>query len=201
MPSTAATGPDDRPVERVCAGHRQPGVRRPARLLDYCARSANPIGRLLLHLSGIDEPMRCAQSDAICTALQLINFWQDLRVDLPRGRLYVPAGRCRALRPDPRQLRAGADCDAQARPGARAVRLGRARRFCMAHPWCIACPAGWAGSCALSSRAACAYSRRSRLRTTRAVARPTISMASTGLAGMARLAHAGQVRPGSVGTS
>jgi hydroxysqualene synthase len=56
-------------------------------LLDYCARSANPIGRLLLHLSGVHE--REAQSDAICSSLQLINFWQDLSVDLPRGRCYV----------------------------------------------------------------------------------------------------------------
>jgi hydroxysqualene synthase len=62
---------------------------RPA-LLDYCSRSANPIGRLLLHLYGVTEPRAVAQSDAICTALQLINFWQDLGVDIPRGRLYVP---------------------------------------------------------------------------------------------------------------
>ncbi len=59
-------------------------------LLDYCRRSANPIGRLLLHLYGIDDARSLAQSDAICTALQLINFWQDLSVDGPRGRCYVP---------------------------------------------------------------------------------------------------------------
>ncbi len=59
-------------------------------LLDYCRRSANPIGRLLLHLYGMDEPRAMARSDAICTALQLINFWQDLSVDGPRGRHYVP---------------------------------------------------------------------------------------------------------------
>jgi squalene synthase HpnC len=59
-------------------------------LLDYCHRSANPIGRLLLHLHGIDSPIALARSDAICSALQLINFWQDLSVDLPRGRRYVP---------------------------------------------------------------------------------------------------------------
>lgn len=58
-------------------------------LLDYCRRSANPIGRLLLHLYGIDDPRLLQQSDAVCTALQLINFWQDLSVDLPRGRHYV----------------------------------------------------------------------------------------------------------------
>ncbi len=59
-------------------------------LLDYCARSANPIGRLLLHLYGIADRTALLQADAICTALQLINFWQDLSVDGPRGRLYVP---------------------------------------------------------------------------------------------------------------
>ena len=60
-------------------------------LLDYCTRSANPIGRLLLHLYGIDDEVALRESDAICTALQLINFWQDLSVDLPRGRRYLPA--------------------------------------------------------------------------------------------------------------
>ena len=61
-----------------------------AALLDYCSRSANPIGRLLLHLSHVTEPAALVQSDAICTALQLINFWQDMSVDHPRGRFYVP---------------------------------------------------------------------------------------------------------------
>lgn len=62
-----------------------------AQLLDYCRRSANPIGRLLLHLYQIRDETSLQQSDDICTALQLINFWQDLSVDLPRGRLYLPA--------------------------------------------------------------------------------------------------------------
>jgi squalene synthase HpnC len=65
-------------------------------LLDYCRRSANPIGRLLLHLYGIGDPQALRQSDAICSALQLINFWQDLSVDLPRGRLYIPLDQCAA---------------------------------------------------------------------------------------------------------
>jgi squalene synthase HpnC len=65
-----------------------------AELLDYCSRSAAPIGRLLLHLYGIDAPEALRQSDAICNALQLINFWQDLSVDLPRGRYYLPQDRC-----------------------------------------------------------------------------------------------------------
>ena len=60
-------------------------------LLAYCQRSANPIGRLLLHLYGVDAHEDLACADAICTALQLINFWQDLGRDLPRGRNYLPA--------------------------------------------------------------------------------------------------------------
>ncbi len=61
-----------------------------AAVLDYCRRSADPIGRLLLHLYGITDATALRRSDAICTALQLINFWQDLSVDGPRGRHYVP---------------------------------------------------------------------------------------------------------------
>ena len=62
-----------------------------AELLDYCRRSANPVGRLLLHLYKVSDTESLAQSDCICTALQLINFWQDLGVDIPRGRIYLPA--------------------------------------------------------------------------------------------------------------
>lgn len=65
-----------------------------AELLDYCRRSANPVGRLLLHLYGVADAQALEQSDAICTALQLINFWQDLSVDLPRGRYYLPRSDC-----------------------------------------------------------------------------------------------------------
>lgn len=73
-----------------------------AELLDYCRRSANPIGRLLLHLYGVDDARALAQSDAICSALQLINFWQDPSVDHPRGRFYLPHADSAAhgLRPD-----------------------------------------------------------------------------------------------------
>ena len=60
-----------------------------AALLDYCRCSANPVGRLLLHLYGIEDAAALARSDAICTALQLINFWQDLSRDIPRGRHYL----------------------------------------------------------------------------------------------------------------
>lgn len=67
-----------------------------AELLDYCRRSANPVGRLLLHLYGVQDADSLQRSDAICSALQLINFWQDLSIDLPRGRLYIPLDQCAA---------------------------------------------------------------------------------------------------------
>lgn len=59
-------------------------------LLGYCQLSANPVGRLLLHLYGVKDAQAFLRSDAICSALQLINFWQDLSEDMPRGRFYLP---------------------------------------------------------------------------------------------------------------
>jgi squalene synthase HpnC len=59
-------------------------------LLDYCRRSANPVGRLVLIVFGYSDPTLLPQSDALCTALQLANHWQDLAVDLRKGRIYVP---------------------------------------------------------------------------------------------------------------
>lgn len=59
-------------------------------VLAYCRHSANPVGRLLLHLYEADTPEHLAWSDRICTALQLINFLQDIEVDLAKGRVYLP---------------------------------------------------------------------------------------------------------------
>lgn len=59
-------------------------------VLDYCRRSANPVGRLLLHLFKRTDGTALKQSDAICTSLQLINFWQDVAIDWRRGRVYLP---------------------------------------------------------------------------------------------------------------
>jgi phytoene synthase len=59
-------------------------------VFDYCRRSANPVGRLVLRLSGYRDDALDRASDAVCTALQLTNFWQDLAIDWSRGRLYVP---------------------------------------------------------------------------------------------------------------
>ena len=59
-------------------------------VLDYCSRSANPIGRLLLHLYEEATPTNLTYSDAICTSLQLINFWQDVKKDYAINRIYLP---------------------------------------------------------------------------------------------------------------
>lgn len=59
-------------------------------VLDYCACSANPVGRLVLELFGHRDPELLALSDSICTALQLTNFWQDVAADLAHGRIYLP---------------------------------------------------------------------------------------------------------------
>ncbi len=61
-----------------------------AELVDYCRRSANPVGRLMLALYGENDPRSLAMSDGICTALQLINFWQDVAIDWQKGRVYLP---------------------------------------------------------------------------------------------------------------
>jgi squalene synthase HpnC len=61
-----------------------------AELLDYCRRSANPVGNLLLHLYGEATTVNISYSDAICTSLQLINFWQDIQKDYAISRIYLP---------------------------------------------------------------------------------------------------------------
>jgi squalene synthase HpnC len=60
-------------------------------VMDYCRRSANPVGRLVLRIADYRDDARLDHwSDAICTGLQLTNFWQDLKVDFDRGRVYIP---------------------------------------------------------------------------------------------------------------
>ncbi len=81
-------------------------------LLDYCSHSANPIGRLLLHLYGVSAADAVEQSDAICTALQLINFWQDPSVDLARGRCCFPHEDMRRHGLEPGMLGPGEDTPA-----------------------------------------------------------------------------------------
>jgi squalene synthase HpnC len=81
-------------------------------VLDYCSRSANPIGRLLLHLYGVDTDAARRQADAICTGLQLANFWQDIAVDWAKQRVYLPAADLMRFGVTEAQIAAGT-CDAR----------------------------------------------------------------------------------------
>ncbi|MEF8698656.1 MAG: squalene synthase HpnC [Candidatus Accumulibacter sp. UW20] len=76
-------------------------------LLDYCRRSANPVGRLLLHLVGRTSAENLQRSDCICSALQLINFWQDIAIDWQKGRVYLPQADLRQFAVDESQIAAG----------------------------------------------------------------------------------------------
>lgn len=86
-----------------------------AELMDYCRRSADPVGRLLLYLFGAATPENLRRSDAICSALQLINHWQDVGIDLakgPQGRIYLPQdelARFKVTEADLRRRTASAD--------------------------------------------------------------------------------------------
>ncbi len=73
-------------------------------LLEYCRYSANPVGRIILLLHGYREEQLFVYSDAICTALQLANFWQDLSIDLKKDRLYIPRSFLEAYRIDEEAL-------------------------------------------------------------------------------------------------
>jgi phytoene synthase len=73
-------------------------------VLSYCRLSANPVGRLVLHLAGRAEPALMGRSDAICTALQLTNFWQDVAIDLDKGRCYLPRDEMRRFGVEPGDL-------------------------------------------------------------------------------------------------
>ena len=104
-------------------------------LLDYCRRSAQPVGRLVLIVFGERDPALAPLSDAICTGLQLANHWQDLALDLRRGRLYVPAELRERFGVKEWDLNAG-----HVTPGVRALMgelLARTReRFAAGRPLC-----------------------------------------------------------------
>jgi squalene synthase HpnC len=80
-------------------------------LLDYCRRSANPVGRLLVHLVGRASDDNLHRSDCICSALQLINFWQDIAIDWQKGRVYIPKTDLDQFGVDEKQIAEGR-CDA-----------------------------------------------------------------------------------------
>jgi len=122
------TDPLLRDLARVIAAHRLPlglfedlldaftqDVTQPryadfAALLDYCRRSANPIGRLLLHLFQRTSEENLRASDAICSGLQLTNFWQDVAIDYAKQRIYLPQDEMARFGVDEQQI-AQARCD------------------------------------------------------------------------------------------
>jgi squalene synthase HpnC len=77
-------------------------------VLDYCNRSANPVGRLMLELYHRSSADLVAKADAICTSLQLINFWQDVEVDARKGRIYLPLEDLQRFGLDEQQVLSGA---------------------------------------------------------------------------------------------
>jgi squalene synthase HpnC len=87
-------GLDLQPLRNLLSAFRQDVVTTRyldyASLLDYCRRSADPVGRLMLALYGVDGAANLRDADAICSALQLINFWQDVGIDIEKGRIYLP---------------------------------------------------------------------------------------------------------------
>lgn len=76
-------------------------------VMDYCRRSANPVGRLMMHLYGDDDPRHLAYSDAICSSLQLINFLQDIAVDYRKDRIYLPQDELAAYHVNETQIAQG----------------------------------------------------------------------------------------------
>ena len=96
-----------------------------ADVLDYCRRSANPVGRLVLRIAGYREAALDGSSDALCTALQLTNFWQDFGRDWRAGRLYVPREVQAAAGADEAELARGAITEAWGRALERCLTLTR----------------------------------------------------------------------------
>lgn len=76
-------------------------------VMDYCRRSANPVGRLLLHLYGAATPRNIGLSDAICSSLQIINFLQDVAIDFKKDRIYFPQDEMRKYQINEQQIAEG----------------------------------------------------------------------------------------------
>lgn len=76
-------------------------------VIDYCRRSANPIGRLILHLYGMATPRNIGMSDAICSSLQIINFLQDVAIDYKKDRIYFPQDEMRKYKIEESQIAQG----------------------------------------------------------------------------------------------
>lgn len=104
-------------------------------VLDYCRRSANPVGRLVLRIFGYQDATFDRWSDAICSALQLTNFWQDVKRDFDRGRIYLPVDEQRAHQATAETLAAGRIDERWARALASAAHRTRAM-FDAGQPLC-----------------------------------------------------------------
>ncbi len=128
-------------VRATATGQR---YRDDAELALYCNRSANPVGRLLLHLYGVQDTLSLQRSDQICTALQLINFWQDLRRDIARGRWYVSVAQMAHHGVSDTDLQNDAPCAAASRLVESYCRAAR-ERMCdgAALAWQLPGRAGW----------------------------------------------------------
>ena len=101
-----------------------------ADLMHYCHRSADPVGRLLLHLFGAATETNLRLSDSICTSLQLINFWQDVAIDWRKNRIYLPQDEMQGHGVSERQIAAG-DTSGQWKALMR-FQVGRARAMMLA---------------------------------------------------------------------
>ncbi|SNS62550.1 squalene synthase HpnC [Noviherbaspirillum humi] len=115
-----------------------------AGLLDYCRRSANPVGRIMLHLYGATAPAGLSQSDAICSALQIINFLQDVAIDWDKERVYLPQEDLRRFGVSEASIAAGKADDAWRR--LMAFEIERARSMMLSGaPLALALPGrvGW----------------------------------------------------------
>jgi squalene synthase HpnC len=99
-------------------------------VMDYCRRSANPVGRLLLHLYGAAQPRNLALSDGICSSLQLINFLQDIEIDFRKDRVYVPQDELQRFGVSEQQIRLR-DCGGGWKPLMN-FQIDRARRMLQA---------------------------------------------------------------------
>ncbi len=100
-------GPFHRLLDAFEQDVRNPAYADRASLLAYCSLSANPVGELMLHLYGAVSDKHLRWSDAICSGLQLANFWQDLGLDVSRGRHYLPRGELAAIGLSVETLRPG----------------------------------------------------------------------------------------------
>ena len=137
-----------------------------AGLLRYCDHSANPVGRMVLHVLGAASEENGRLSDATCTALQLANFWQDVARDYRIGRVYLPQEDLRAFGCVEERIAEGA-ADEAFRALMRVSRsTGRRRCSRRARLWRTGCGGGrnWRSRC--SARAECACWTRSASRTT-----------------------------------